>query len=911
MSGLIGQTLGPYRILEQIGRGGMATVYKAYHAATDRYVAIKVLPDELAQEPTFLARFEREAHVVASLQHINILPVFDYGEEHGIAYLVMPYVSTGTLKQFLQTGPPSLEQTGRLFNQIAEAVDYAHRQGVIHRDIKPANVLLDASRNALLTDFGLTRMTESISSLTGAGVIGTPAYMSPEQGLGTPIDERSDIYSLGVVLYEMLVGDVPYSADTPVAVIYKHVSAALPPPRSRRPDLSENVERVVLKALAKKPEDRFETARELGEVLRTALAESAVSSLPPFEKPVLNLPDGEETIALAAPNTGVREPESSLIPKAGTRKPARRTPVMRGGAVLVLAAAFIAALMLSGVLDGSNDTQQPTVPTSTVEAAIGAQPTGTLTQTARPTNTASPLHTATPATPLAVVVAPRLSVRSGPGSQYPVITQLNAADRLEVTGVSADGRWLQVLLPDGTLGWVIWSNTFMDAFGNMAAVPTVFVPTVTPTNTPTVTHTPTLTYSTTFTPTNTPTDRPSATPTWTPSPVHTPSPTHQSQAVSPGFPPEGGEQVVNCEAGICIQSPESGEQWVVLEADPTGLELGYGMSFSPDGQQIAFSAMRQGGDIAHDNRLWITNREGADPIELSGSKNSKEPAWSPDGNWLAYHSECNLELIRPDGTGRRILLDARVRQWCVGYPEWSPDGQWIVVVGNPIETDGTSTRRDLMIVAADGSTLYTIEISARNETCNRHPAFSPDGTQIVYIDSDCLPVVINADGTGDPIPLMRDPWWWRSDAYPQWEQEPGIAGETAASEPISPGIPPEGAAAVDNCTTETGADAICVFPLVGEGEGRAIVELPVDVKATGAGITWSPDGRQLAFTTHDASTGQNKLYVVNRDGTNLHQLSGYSDPDSPAWSPDGQQIAIHDGCNLSVVRADGSGAGTV
>jgi serine/threonine protein kinase len=271
MPELIGASLGPYRILEQIGRGGMATVFKSYHPATNRYVAIKILPEEIADDPNFRERFEREAKVVASLNHVHIVPVFDYGQDRNIAYLVMPFIQTGTLKEYLDQGSLSLEEAYRLFMQIASAVHYAHRKGILHRDIKPANILLDDSKNALLSDFGLTRMIESASSVTGKGVVGTPDYMSPEQGQGQPIDTRSDIYSLGVVLYELLTGEVPFSADTPVAVIYKHANAPLPLPRTKRPDLPQGIENVILKSLAKEPDDRFQTVEEMALALRATI----------------------------------------------------------------------------------------------------------------------------------------------------------------------------------------------------------------------------------------------------------------------------------------------------------------------------------------------------------------------------------------------------------------------------------------------------------------------------------------------------------------------------------------------------------------------------------------------------------------------------------------------------------------
>jgi serine/threonine protein kinase len=271
MSGWSGTTVEVYRIEERIGQGGMATVYKAYHPPTDRYVAIKVLLPEATADPQFMLRFDREAKAIASLQHIHILPVFDYGQHDGMPYLVMRYVPTGTLKDRLAEGRLSLDEAARLFCQIAEAVEYAHQKGILHRDLKPANVLLDDSGNALLSDFGLARLIGSDSSLTGINVVGTPLYMSPDQAQGKALDARSDVYSLGVILYEMMVGEPPFSGDTPLTVVYKHASQLPPSPRAKRPDLPEEVEQVILKALAKKEEKRFQTAGAMIAALQEAM----------------------------------------------------------------------------------------------------------------------------------------------------------------------------------------------------------------------------------------------------------------------------------------------------------------------------------------------------------------------------------------------------------------------------------------------------------------------------------------------------------------------------------------------------------------------------------------------------------------------------------------------------------------
>jgi serine/threonine-protein kinase len=282
---MIGATLGSYRIIEQIGMGGMATVYKAYDPDTDRYVAVKVLPQHYSQDAKFVERFRREAKAIARLEHPYILPIFAYGEQEGTAYLVMRYMESGTLTDRLKQGQLPLDEASRLFEQIAGALDYAHQNGVIHRDIKPSNVLVDAQGNAFLTDLGIAKMVEEVSDLTGTGIaLGTPQYMSPEQCRGVKdLTAASDIYSLGIMLYQMLTGRVPFQAETPIAIIHMHLSDPLPPPRAVRPDLPEGVERVVLKALTKEPEHRFESAAAMGDAMARAVAGAPVAYVQPAD----------------------------------------------------------------------------------------------------------------------------------------------------------------------------------------------------------------------------------------------------------------------------------------------------------------------------------------------------------------------------------------------------------------------------------------------------------------------------------------------------------------------------------------------------------------------------------------------------------------------------------------------------
>jgi len=306
MENLTGKQLGPYRIIEPLGEGGMAAVYKSYQPGMDRTVALKVLPRLFASDPTFLARFGQEARVIANLEHQNILPVYDFGESDGYTYLVMRFVDGGTLADLLERERLSLPQVRHVMSQVGGAVAYAHARGVLHRDIKPSNVLIDGSGNCLLSDFGLAKMAEGNVRLTQTGgIMGTPAYMSPEQGLGNPVDARTDIYALGVVLYEIATGRLPFQAETPIALIMKHIHDPLLSPRLHNPELSEAIERVILKALAKQPEDRFGTAGELVGALCSAL--SGV---------------GDATLSVPArPIRPVRDPFTPLSPPASPFRP--------------------------------------------------------------------------------------------------------------------------------------------------------------------------------------------------------------------------------------------------------------------------------------------------------------------------------------------------------------------------------------------------------------------------------------------------------------------------------------------------------------------------------------------------------------------------------------------------------------
>lgn len=272
MEDLTGKQFGLYQIVTPLGEGGMAAVYKAYQPSMERYVAVKVLARQLAESEEFVARFKGEAHMLAQLQHPHILPVFDYGQSEGYSYIVMPFLHSGTLADLMKTRRLSLLDIRRIVSQIGDALGFAHARGMVHRDVKPGNVLLDERENCLLTDFGLARMIRDSSRITSAGTImGTPAYLSPEQATDAELDGRSDLYSLGIILYEMVTGQVPYSARTPLAVVFKHVNEPLPSARALAPELSDALEQVLVKTLAKDPADRYQTAESFVRALQQAI----------------------------------------------------------------------------------------------------------------------------------------------------------------------------------------------------------------------------------------------------------------------------------------------------------------------------------------------------------------------------------------------------------------------------------------------------------------------------------------------------------------------------------------------------------------------------------------------------------------------------------------------------------------
>jgi len=382
----------------------MAEVYKAHHPDLDRYVAIKALHPFLAEEEDFLARFQREARIVATFRHPNIIQVydFDFDAENRLYYMVMEYIDGPTLKDRLKdvsrTGQRiPVKEAIQIVIEVAEALDYAHQRGMVHRDIKPANIIFTQDGQVILSDFGIARIVNTTALTASGAMVGTPAYMAPEQGIGQAGDERADIYSLGVVLYQLVTGALPFDADTPLALVLKHINTPLKMPSHVNPDVSANVEAIIIRALAKGPKNRYQSARDLIDDLKKALNDETVEAVAP-ELAMQPLPNAEHlSDALPVQSSGSATAKIDLHPQG---RPARIWTVAIG--VILLIALIGGALLarrgtslpiLVSLLTQLSGTSTPTPPlTHTLTTTSTSTPDALVTQHALSTQIAAGLH---------------------------------------------------------------------------------------------------------------------------------------------------------------------------------------------------------------------------------------------------------------------------------------------------------------------------------------------------------------------------------------------------------------------------------------------------------------------------------------------------------------------------------------
>ena len=384
-----GSVLGSYRITAQLGRGGMASVYRALDPALDRHVALKVLPTEFLHDPALADRFRQEARVAAKLEHPHIVPIHAYGIEGGRPWMAMRLVTGGSLAERVRRSPLSPGETASILRDVAAALDYAHARGVVHRDVKPANVLLDEAGRAYLADFGIARMLEGSSVATATGLIqGTPSYMAPEQAMGAKVDRLADVYALGVVAFECLTGRVPYTGTTPVAILMKHVQEPVPEPAEA--EVAPALTAVLRRCLAKTPAERWPTAGAFSIALEAAAAGATPAQ-------------GTASIGtLELPPTPASGTPSLPPPAPG---PAAPSPLRRnllwtavGGALALVFLAFVGAWLPLPGRNGPSPAPPSPIPAVTPRAAPPA-PSSTVRPPVRAERTPEPIATPTPRRP--------------------------------------------------------------------------------------------------------------------------------------------------------------------------------------------------------------------------------------------------------------------------------------------------------------------------------------------------------------------------------------------------------------------------------------------------------------------------------------------------------------------------------
>ncbi len=687
----IGKTIGGYEVLSQIGKGGMATVYLARQTSMNRSVALKMLPRDMMKDDSYLARFRREVDIVAQLEHRNIVPVYDHDTYEGQPYIAMRYMKAGSLDSLLTNGALSMDRIVTILLQIAPALDYAHSKGVLHRDLKPSNILIDDDGGFYITDFGIARILNTENSgatLTTQGVLGTPSYMSPEQAQGQPLDSRSDVYALGVMLFEMATGRRPFYSDTPYSVAVMQVTAPPPSPRSINPKLTYEVEQVIYKALKKRPEERYQTAQDLAEALKMA-SESRGESLHDTQPHPLNVRAAlsqatQEAKSIPSPPqpqpiyvqqqqytptppaytpqpSGAVAPISQPVRPRKTRRKASNlwTGVMIGGVIGcgLLAVIVVLMLLVVNMLLTSNNTGGASTPDATPAVSAVSE---------------------------VVTAAPSTSDTTAIPTRSPTLAP--------ISGSLSDGQVLYFAESetDGILTYQVYRGTL--GSGQMLALTS-----------------------------------------------------GASNNMYPSAAPSGQHIVFQSDRGRDFDlyriNSVGGEIRALTDTPYDELFP----AWSPDGEWIAFSADIRG-DGTYD--LYRIRPDGSDLEALLTDRDarSSQPRWSPDSSKLVFThgaprdaSTWDLWVLDVESDALTQLTDNTTREaWAV----FSPDGQTIAFVSG---NDGTTA---VSVISASGGEPRVIH-SANDFVWGL--AYTPDGQQLIFnagsiTSANGAIYAINADG---------------------------------------------------------------------------------------------------------------------------------------------------------------------
>ncbi|MBN2002564.1 MAG: protein kinase [Anaerolineae bacterium] len=790
MENLTGKRFGQYEVVDAIGGGGMGAVYRARDTQLNREVALKVLPPELARDHEFIERFQREANTAASLEHPHIVAIYNIGQQDGMHYLAMRLLHGQTLNHLIRhTGAIPLLRILKIIEQLASALDYAHRRGIIHRDIKPANIMVDTDDYVTLMDFGIARALVG-SKITRTGtMIGTPEYMAPEQFTGEDLNVQADTYALSVVLYEMLTGHVPFTGETPVAISHGHVYQPPPPPSSYNPQIPPAVEQVVLRGLAKRPEARYATASALAQALGAAIRGEVQPEV--LQSLKLTLPNGAEYALQSGVLRLGRAPDNQIVvnEELVSRYHAEIRSDEHSSAIIDL-----------GSANGTFVNGQQLVPHRPQTLQAGMQ-----------------IHLGRQ-TLLTVQAGPVTKVHAVPpvSKQTTMMPSPTQPTRKENAG-KKPAIWIGALL--GIVGLACIGGAIAGALWLLGewSIPLTTAPTDTPITLPATT---TVAETPTSEPVETPTEdatkeiatpKPTATPTEKPTqkaPLETKEPTQPVKTVPPTTPrplttppaqSPNSRVVYACgevgNADICLYNTATGKSRVIFGSDRDDSEP----DWSPDGKRVAFQSSLDG-----NYDIFIADATGASAFNLTNTpgRDERHPDWSNDGQQIVYEvgdgvNNGTLWTASADGSGRQQLLArpisgrapvwspdnsqiAAMRKENNGYwiiviisvangqerklvhsgehcrfPTWSPDGRWLSYNTMIFSTSPTGKSYEIWRVRADGSGTPQ---QVTKSSDNGRPNWSPDGASIIYNHKEYLYTVDIDSGNIAQLDNTLDGW---------------------------------------------------------------------------------------------------------------------------------------------------------